>query len=280
MIKNWIYSKFAEFYIPNNSAMPLKIIAQLAEKLLGYAVFNYSSVMLTAGPYALLDHYIIRGYNINPHCTSALSQYLSDGDVFLDIGANHGVFYLLAARNPKIKVFAFEPSPRELSRFWKNLQLNNKHNISVLAYGLGEEEKEQDFALSADDNPGMNSLPTICEKGTRIKCHFSTLLKLLSADVLKQARVCKLDVEGQEMFILNSLRSHMDILKKCVFVIEMSPRFLSKVGFSTDEIYQFFNQAGFKHQFGNPYNAIQWEEFFYHPAYTSELVLSENFDPQ
>lgn len=276
MIRKWIYKNFAKYYIPNESNYLIETAAQILEKILGYVTFDYGGVKLAAGPYAFLDNYIVRGENINPFVTSAISQYLTSGGVFLDIGANHGVFSLLAAKNPKVKVFAFEPSPRELKRLWQNLCLNNHSNISVLSYGLGDKDGEQSFALSGAHNPGMNSLPNICDSKTIIKSNFSPLLNLLSPSILEQTKICKLDVEGQEMFILNSLRSHMGLLKKSVFVVEMNPRFLNKAGFKAEDIYQFFKEAGYSYQFGNPNNWIQWEEFFYHPDYNSELIYSEN----
>lgn len=279
MIKNWVYRKFSHFYIPSDSTPVIKMLARLLEKMWGDAVFSYGSIKLCAGPYALLDHYIIRGDNINPYVTSAIKQYLLEGGVFLDIGANHGVFSLIASKNPKTTVFAFEPSPRELKRFWKNLAINiNHNNINIFSYGLGEESVVKDFVLSQADNPGMNSLPNICEKGKTIRCNFANLFELLSPHVLMQARVCKMDIEGQEMFVLNSLKNHMHLFKNCVFILEMHSPFLSKAGFSTDQIYNFFEEAGFNYQFGNPNEASQWEEFFYHPAYHSKLIFSKSID--
>lgn len=277
MLKKLIYSTFAKYYTPYQSNIFLKYSAHLLQGLFGLAIFNYGGIKLTAGPVGFLDNYIIHGRNINAYVTSALSQYLADGGVFLDIGANHGVLSLLAARNSKIKVFAFEPSPRELSRLWKNLALNQKNNISVLAYGIGDTEQQRTLVLTEIDNTGLNSLPSIRKKGHEVTCHFLPLQKLINIDILSQARVCKLDVEGQEMFILNGLRSHMHLFKQCVFVIEMSPALLSKVGASTENIYQFFTQLGFKSQFGNPDDLSQWEEVFYHPSYCEKLNYSEAF---
>lgn len=281
MIKKWLYLQFANYYIPHKSnevlsikRKILKYCAQILEKILGYAVFQYGSIYLTAGPLGFLDHFIIKGKNINPYLTSAIKQYLSQGGLFLDIGANHGVFSLLAANNPNTTVFAFEPSTRELTRLWKNLQLNPKNNISVMSYGLSATEMQQEFRIGNDDNPGMNSLPHIYSKGKLIKCHFSSLSMLLSPHIINQARLCKMDVEGQEMIILQSLSSHMPLLKQCVFIIEVSPNLLEKTGFDVDALYHFFEQAGFTYQYGDNGYA-QWEECFYHPSYSSELILSE-----
>lgn len=222
-----------------------------------------------------LDNLIINGINFNPYVTSAISQYLSEGGVFLDIGANHGVFSLLAAKNPNTKVFAFEPSSRELSRLWKNLALNQKNNVSVFSYGLSDVEKSQKLVLGDLQNLGRNSLPEIMEGKTSCDCHFSTLPHLLGENMLRQTRVCKIDVEGQEMMILNSIKGCMHLFKESVFIVEISPRFLSKLGIRAEDVYQFFEQHGFKYQFGNPQGFAQWDEFFYHPSYAAPLNYCE-----
>lgn len=272
MIKRFIYYHLTKHWFKHQFTLAVNIYAHILDTVFGLAVFNYGGIKLTASPVGYLDRFIILGKNINPFVTSALSQYLKNGGVFLDIGANHGVFSLLAAKNHKTKVFAFEPSQRELSRLWKNLELNPSNNISVFAYGLGEEEKNQELLINSRKNPGMNSLPNIHDRGHIINCNFSSLHKLLSANILKQTRVCKLDVEGQEMFILNSLRPHMDLFKECIFIVEISPELLAKVNFKAEDIYHFFKDAGYQAQFGNPNNLSQWDDVFYHPEFSSKMI--------
>jgi hypothetical protein len=84
-----------------------------------------------------------------------------------------------------------------------------------------------------------------------------------------------LDVEGQEMFILNSLRPYMNLFKNCVFIVEISPELLPKVGFTADDIYHFFKEAGYTYQFGNPNHLAQWDEVFYHPKHLSKMIYSD-----
>ena len=274
-MRKGVYIAFVRRYGKYQQHWLFRYTAKFLELLLGPATFNYGGVNLIAGPVAYLDRFIILGQNINPLVTSAIKHSLKDGGVFLDIGANHGVFSLLAAKNPNIQVFAFEPFARELNRFWRNLALNPTNNVSVLAYAISDVEKKQLMALASDENPGRNSLPAISPSTRSETCHFSSLINLLSPDVLKRARVCKLDVEGQEMLILKSLQSHMTLLKNCVFIVEITPDFLAKINFSADDIYQFFTKAGFRAQFGPRPEECQWDEIFYHPEYNNEVPIFE-----
>ena len=224
-----------------------------------------------AGPVAYLDRQIILQQEINPLVTKACAKYLKEGGIFLDIGANHGVLSLLAAKNPAVSVFAFEPSSRELHRFWKNLQLNVCNNISVFSFGLGDKETDQELRIYPDRNSGMNSLPCLIEDGNIEICHFALLTNLLSDHVLQKTRVCKIDVEGQELFILKTLQPIMHQLKHCVFIIEISPVFLEKINMSALSIYEFFKSAGFVFEFGYDEAYFQWDEIFFHPEYSAPM---------
>ena len=273
-VKTKLYSFFSKIYPPELDSRILNGIARILFKIFGYATVDYGQIKLKVTPNDMVDRFILLNRHINPFVTSAVSQVLADGGVFLDMGANHAVLSLLAARNDKVKVFAFEPSPRELQRLFMNLALNGKNNISVLSYGLGEAEITQDFNLGDDDHSGCNSLPNILDGETRVSCHFATLTGLLSPELIKQARVCKVDVEGQEMFVFKSLKSHMDLMRQCVFVVEVSDHLLKKIGFKSDDIYSFFADAGFKHQYVNDPKLVQWEEIFYHPDFNQEIAFS------
>jgi FkbM family methyltransferase len=264
-IKKWIYSKLVFHFGHHWTDSTFIHAAWILQKIFGLARFHYFGVQVLAGPVGYLDRMIISGREINPLVTKACAQYLKDGGVFLDIGANHGVLSLLAAKNPLVSVFAFEPSSRELNRFWKNLQLNPCNNISVLSYGLGETENYQELALYSELNPGKNSLTTLIDSSKVEVCHFASLPHLLSNHILQQTRVCKIDVEGQELFVLNALKPILHKLKNCIFIIEVTPSFLEKINLSASSIYDFFAESGFQFQFGYDSKLFQWDEVFFHP---------------
>ncbi len=277
MLKRFLYQMLVRWYPPDSGNPFFKWLAELVETNFGLANFKYGGVQLALGPVGLLDRFIILGQHINPFVTSAISQHLKDGGIFLDIGANYGVLSLLAAQNPKINVFAFEPSPRELKRLYQNLALNQFGNVNVLAYGIGDQEITQEFVLSDVLNTGMNTLPTIRCDGQHILCRFAPLDYLLNPFMLTQTRVCKIDVEGQEMLVLQSLQAEFQNLKQSVFIIEISPKLLEQAGTNAAAIYNFFDQHNFKSQYHSAdYLAEQWEEIFYHPDYTAETIFSAN----
>src|SRR5436189_6431842 len=61
-----------------------------------------------------------------------LNHFLRPGDVFVDVGANIGLFTLIAAScvGPKGKVVAFEPTTVTYTRLVENIRLNHLYNVS------------------------------------------------------------------------------------------------------------------------------------------------------
>lgn len=274
-IKKWIYSEFVRRFGQYWTETSFIRSAALLQHILGLARFDYFGIEVLAGPVGYLDRMIISQREINPLVTKACAQYLKDGGVFLDIGANHGILSLLAAKNPLVSTFAFEPSSRELNRLWKNLELNPCNNINILSYGLSDTEHYQELAIYSDLNPGMNSLPELIHSKRLEVCHFAPLPDLLSHAVLQKTRVCKIDVEGQELFVLQAFQPILHQLKNCVFIIEVTPSFLEKINLSASSIYDFFTQAGFQFQFGQNKKLFQWDEVFYHPDHAAPLELPQ-----
>ncbi len=59
-------------------------------------------------------------------------KLLKFADTVLDIGANTGIYALIAAiDNPVRKVYAFEPVPRVLEHLKRNVKLNNVDNLQI-----------------------------------------------------------------------------------------------------------------------------------------------------
>lgn len=85
----------------------------------------------------------------------ALSQHLRPGMTFFDLGANIGLFTLLAARlvGEKGKVFSFEPDQENASRLHHNIARNGFTNVTVVEAGVWATTGELNFI------PGPSSSP-------------------------------------------------------------------------------------------------------------------------
>src|SRR3712207_8823650 len=63
---------------------------------------------------------------------SFVRAYLRPGDLFIDVGANVGVYSLWAAETDSVTVLAFEPSSTTYRRVLENVQLNGLYDRVLL----------------------------------------------------------------------------------------------------------------------------------------------------
>src|SRR6266699_2559349 len=76
-----------------------------------------------------------------------LNRFLRPGDTFVDVGANIGLFTLIAARlvGPQGRVLSFEPTPETFARLTKNVQTNRLENVSCQQLALSDRAGEMEF---------------------------------------------------------------------------------------------------------------------------------------
>ena len=84
-----------------------------------------------------------------------LVERLRPGMVFYDLGANIGLFSLLAARlvSPAGKVVSFEPDPDNASRLKRNIARNNYQNVTVLQKGIWSSTGKRGFRIASTSSP-------------------------------------------------------------------------------------------------------------------------------
>ena len=101
-----------------------------------------------------------------PEVENVLRAFLRPGDTFVDIGANIGIFSLLAARivGPSGRVIAFEPVPITLEKLRANILLNDLQNITVVPAALCDETRRGFIHLDSENNLGRIFIPEIAQQ--------------------------------------------------------------------------------------------------------------------
>jgi len=176
---------------------------------------------------------------------ATLAQRIRPGSVFYDLGANIGLFSLLAARlvGNAGKIFSFEPDHEIAQRLTRNIRQNNLANITVVEAGAWSSSGMQDFTpadLSSPDRGVGTFVPKdTSTPGTRIRC---VALDDFSIDAPPPDAI-KCDVEGAEVEVLlgarNLLRTHRPWIL-CEMHSGSNDRasrdFLSKFGYSFETV--------------------------------------------
>jgi FkbM family methyltransferase len=90
--------------------------------------------------------------------TGEVRQILSEGGVYLDIGANIGVTTLTLASEKAILIHAFEPDPTNFQMLTANLAINRpQHTVSLHQIALSDQNGTLAFELNPN-NPADNRL--------------------------------------------------------------------------------------------------------------------------
>eukprot|EP01034_Spumella_vulgaris_P002103 gene2103-2739_t len=74
-------------------------------------------------------------------------HYLRPEDTFVDVGANIGVYSVLASGITGAKSLSFEPIPSTFANLKRNINYNNLQDRSEL-YNLGVGDKEETLIFS------------------------------------------------------------------------------------------------------------------------------------
>ncbi|KZL17280.1 Methyltransferase domain protein [Pseudovibrio axinellae] len=128
--------------------------------------------------------------------------------LFLDIGANQGLYSLLAAQNANcVEAFAFEPVSRTFKLLEKNISLNQTAaRIAPVQVAISDQSRTADIFLkkthsgSASLNRHMTQLGKKSEKVQLIAAPQLDKMVTQETDIL-----VKLDVEGHEETVLQEL---------------------------------------------------------------------------
>ncbi len=208
-------------------------------------VVEHNGIKLRINPTSVQDLQFItfNGKNIiyEPETGEFLRQYVKDGSVFVDAGANNGYFSLLVARLLKGtgKVYSFEPVATTYKRLLQNIELNGFSNIEPYNFALGSYRHDA-FINVSDTNDGFNSLVEIRGSRTRIAVDVIPLDEIVGNN---RVDIIKMDVEGYEREVIkgatNVIRSNENI--KVIF--EHNPA-LSRHG--NEDEFNLLKRLGFK----------------------------------
>jgi hypothetical protein len=123
---------------------------------------------------------------------------MKEGDLFVDVGANIGVYALHAARRvgEKGKVFAFEPTPETFSDLQKNVQSNRCLNVICEKIALANQNGEG--CLVECGRAASNRISLLPLAGNHETISIRTLDDYCQTNMIRRVDFIKVDIEGGE----------------------------------------------------------------------------------
>lgn len=192
-----------------------------------------------AGQRNSLSLYVCGSYE--PNEFAFLDEYLKPGMVFVDAGANDGLYTLFAARKvgPSGKVVAIEPSSRERVNLRRNIQRNNFDNVRIVTDALGSQSGEADLRLAQDKHSGHNTLGRFAHDDVAAarpeRVRVETLDCIVERLALPRVDVLKIDVEGAEASVIAGAHATLTDMQP-ILLMELNDLPLRAQGHSAAEL--------------------------------------------
>ncbi|MEU7054566.1 FkbM family methyltransferase [Streptomyces sp. NPDC046197] len=184
-----------------------------------------------------------------PHMTGWIQRRLRPGDGFIDVGANMGVFSVLASQlvGDAGRVTAIEASPAFHRRLVQQLRLNDCRNVRAVNAAVSDRPKRLTFVLASSRNMGANSIvPYEGPAESTFEIDALPLPDLLDPAEITNARLIKIDVEGAEGSVVRGLAPLLDKLRPdAEITVEVTPHRMAQLGDSADELLRTMTDAGF-----------------------------------
>ena len=181
-----------------------------------------------------------------------LREILQLGDTFVDVGANRGIFTVLASESvgPNGRVVAIEPNPAEVADLRHVIATYKLDNVVLYDGAVGDEDVELVLALPE----GKSSLGTLADtshmrdesgasKGIKVNC--TTLDSLLAVNGIDGTDVIKMDVQGFECKVLEGSAETLSKSKPIV-ITEVLDEWLTRAGDSAEKLFGYMHGFGYR----------------------------------
>jgi len=180
-----------------------------------------------------------------------LNKYLKPGDIFIDIGANIGLFTLIASRRvgDKGKVYSFEPCSKTFQRLVKNVELNRMLNVKCFQTALSDHHGQIQMNMSLDGHDAWNSIAQPFA-GRSFSTEMVMTVKwedfVRENNLMGRVTLMKIDVEGWESHVLYGGYETFKRHDAPVLQVEFTDQASQSAGTSCQALYRQLEELGYQ----------------------------------
>jgi len=176
-----------------------------------------------------------------------LEKLVGPGEVFVDAGANCGVYTTAAAHcvGPTGKVLAFEPGEGSLAMLKRNVALNCFSHVRVFPLALSDTAGIA--RLYAHDHGASSFTLGRTKEGERLSFTIETITldAVLAREAIDRVDVIKMDVEGAEELILRGATALFERCRPRV-IFEINPPAIARLNLSARGAWDFLATRGYR----------------------------------
>lgn len=187
-----------------------------------------------------------------PPYTALFARLVRPGDTVFDLGANHGVYALMAARlvGAKGRVHAFEPNPRLAQLVDMSLRINGFSERARVHRIAASDRSGVARLFFTDSYSGGGSLSGTAEQSDAtgaskhaVDCRLVPL-DTLFPDPQMRLDVIKMDVEGHEGPALRGMRELLARSPDVRIMMEFGPQMMQGSGMAAPEVVALLEGLG------------------------------------
>lgn len=176
-------------------------------------------------------------------------SHLKPGDVVLDLGANAGLYTVIAAQivGPGGHVYAFEPGRQALALLRNNIALNHLSNVTVIEAAVSNVTGEAAFAVAHDS--ALSSLADVQRSDQEI-AGWETVQTIRVDDAMARydnppVSFIKIDVEGAEKLALEGASGLLARAEHLTILFEAFDQNTRAFDYSVRELIDWLRGRGF-----------------------------------
>lgn len=180
-----------------------------------------------------------------------INKYLSEGGVFIDVGAGIGYFSVIASNiiGPSGQVYSFEPLPVNADHIKRMINSNKNSNIKLNSFALGDKDGVYNiYKASYSGHTVLSMKEGILEKVDEIiKVKTKRLDTYLQQNNINKVSLIKIDVEGYEFNVLRGLSGFFERSKnKPSIICEIFAPAYSNTDITINELYEYMKGYGYQ----------------------------------
>lgn len=223
-------------------------------------LFNNNKILLTNETFDIISTFGIDNeiviHNINEQKSIEKIYNLFNNKIdfiFLDIGANCGLYCFLTKFIKNSKCYAFEPLPQNINILEQNIKLNNLQDCIHLCNDPLSDEIKKDVYLKIPTNNFKNhtGLCTLGDNPNRfdsfetLKLKTDTIDNFIYNNNISHIDFIKIDTEGWEYFILKGGEKCLRKFKP-VLIIEFNEENMKQCNVQKENILSFLKNLNYK----------------------------------
>jgi FkbM family methyltransferase len=189
---------------------------------------------------------IYHGLGYEPEITDIVDKLVRPQDVVLDIGANFGWYSTLFAKKYQnnVEVHSFEPAPSTFNTLTENIKLNNiEQGIHLNQIALSDRPGTTQIHIFTGRSHAVASISTLDEEEyDSFEVDVSTLDRYLESNNIDRVNFAKIDVEGNELFVLKGAANILRKEDAPILTVEVNNDTFTHFNYTAEDVWNLLRE--------------------------------------